>query len=148
MAAACTVVALALLALPATALPNTRAAFDAWAQAHHRHYPSRAEADHRFDLFRANTLSVSAAARAAPRATYAMDDFADWSPAELAAQRPVLEALLPSQLPWADGEAELELQPLFTAQQVESAAAAGPIDWCAAPPPPDSNLRHPVSMVF
>ena len=63
-------------------------------------------------------------------ATYALDDFADWSPHELRARQPIDYATAQKQKP-------------FSAAAVRAAVAAGPLDWVAkgAVTPPISQGR-------
>eukprot|EP01050_Picozoa_sp_SAG11_P004309 SAG11_NODE_272_length_11319_cov_9.730481_7_plen_347_part_00 len=100
----------------------SRDAFENWAAAHGRHYTTEGEADARFLLYEANERAMKMVSAVAPLAHFAMDEFGDWSEAELEAQRPL----------WGDEEHWRAISRAAVVQHDFSEdAEVGPIDWVA-----------------
>jgi hypothetical protein len=115
--------------------PLDRASFQAWKLENGRRYSSAEEEDLRFQHFVTNGARIAETARANPLATFALDDFADWYPEEIRAQRPLDGT--PAMWP---GSVESSLP---SSMAVNAAQMAGPIDWVekGAVNPPTSQGR-------
>ena len=90
-----------------------------WQRQHGARYRSAEEARERRHHFQRNSATIAALDANSPRARFAPDQFADRSPEELLTMRGGSEPVFP----------DAEIQPRFTDEAVQAAAAAGPIDW-------------------